>query len=272
MASCGPQFSKAMPYGCSICVRPSRLTRCDGSIVIELGNAWVRGTPTMSTLPMKALIEFQESADLHLCQEFICFNPAKLPTPAEWVTVRRKRVKDAFTRVWWLSPTPNPIADNRRVLTQYSQAMKKLLERGTYNDGLRPSEHRVGTTSFLSDNGGAIPPNVLIPAIEQMLPELTEVLPIANTRSTDPYQEYCRDHGIQPHPARMSEKLVEFFIRFLTRPGDLVLDPFAGSNTTGAVAQRLKRRWVAIEANAEYVRASRARFPARRRAGKSTPR
>jgi site-specific DNA-methyltransferase (cytosine-N4-specific) len=235
--------------------------KLDGSIVIELGNAWVQGEPSMSTLTMKALLAFLERANLHLCQEFICFNPARLPTPAEWVTVRRIRVKDAFTRVWWMSPSGNPKADNRRVLTEYSDSMKDLLRRGTYNSGPRPSEHRVGAASFLSNNNGAIPPNVLIPAFSDVIPDLLEVLPIANTRSGDPYQVYCRRHDIRPHPARMPARLVEFFIRFLTDPGDLVLDPFAGSNTTGAVAERLGRKWVSIEASKDYIRASQARFP-----------
>src|SRR5256885_14020805 len=100
------------------------------------------GTPgprMMSPASLKALLAFQEAANLHLCQEFICFNPARLPTPAEWVTVRRVRVKDAFTRVWWMSPTANPKADNRQVLTEYSDSMLKLLRRGTYNGGSRPS-------------------------------------------------------------------------------------------------------------------------------------
>ena len=75
----------------------------DGSIVIEMGNAWEKGSPTMSTLPMRALLGFLESANLHLCQEFVCYNPARLPTPAQWVTIERIRVKDAFTRVRWTS-------------------------------------------------------------------------------------------------------------------------------------------------------------------------
>jgi site-specific DNA-methyltransferase (cytosine-N4-specific) len=232
----------------------------DGSIVIEIGNAWVPRSPTMSTLPLESLLAFKKAAGLHLCQEFIGFNPTRLPTPAQWVNVERVRVKDAFTRLWWLSPTDRPKANNREVLTQYSEAMKTLLRRGTYNAGRRPGGYVIGKTSFLTDHGGAIPPNVLLPRIEEMLPELTEVLSMSNVRSNDPYQVYCREHGIQAHPARMPSRLVEFFIRFLTEPGDLVLDPFAGSNTTGATAQRLKRNWVAIEADREYATASHARF------------
>lgn len=230
----------------------------DGSIVIEVGNGWNPGSPTMSTTALRALLAFQEAANLHLCQEFICYNPARLPTPAEWVTVRRIRVKDSFTRVWWLSPTPNPKADNRKVLTEYSDSMKKLLNRGTYNGGKRPSQHHVGHESFLTNNGGAIPPNVLVPPEAESLP--LEVLPIANTASRGRYRQRCKEEGQTLHPAVMPELLVEFFIQFLTDEGDTVMDPFAGSNTTGAVAERLDRRWLGIEASPEYVESSRLRF------------
>ena len=234
--------------------------RPDGSLVVELGNAWVPGKPIMSTLTLKALIGFLEAADLNLCQEFICFNPARLPSPAQWVNVERIRVKDAFTRVWWMSPAERPKADNRDVLTAYSDSMRKLLLKGTYNPGRRPSGHKIGETSFLKENDGSIPPNVLVPSVQNMLPELLEVLPIANTGTTDAYQAFCRAHGIEPHPARMPLSLAEFFIRFLTGEGDLVMDPFAGSNTTGFVAESLRRRWLSIEAESKYAAASGARF------------
>jgi site-specific DNA-methyltransferase (cytosine-N4-specific) len=102
-----------------------------------------------------------------------------------------------------MSPTPRPKADNGRVLTEYSGAMRKLLERGTYNPGTRPSEHQIGETSFLADNGGAIPPNVLMPSAAAILQEIlaagneaTDVLSIANTSTADPYQRYCRENDI----------------------------------------------------------------------------
>ena len=219
----------------------------DGSIVLELGNAWEPGKPVMSTLALRALLDFLEAADLHLCQQFVCHNPARLPTPAQWVNVERIRVKDAFTHVWWMSPNERPKANNRAVLTPYSDSMEKLLEKKHYNGGRRPSQHKIGETSFLTDNGGAIPPNVLT---------------FSNTLSVDPYRRYCREQGIPLHPARMPAGLAEFFIRFLTEPGDLVFDPFAGSNTSGAAAEGLGRRWVAIEPNPDYIQGSRGRFAA----------
>jgi len=207
---------------------------------------------------MKALLAFLEAARLNLCQEFICYNPARLPSPAQWVTIERIRVKDAFTRVWWMSQSERPKANNRNILTKYSKSMEKLLKKGTYNAGRRPSEYNIGERSFLVDNRGAIPPNVVIPSFDDTL-GLTELLPLSNTMSNDPYQQYCSRLGISPHPARMQEGLAEFFIRFLTDEGDLVVDPFAGSNITGAIAERLNRRWLSIELNAEYITSSEVR-------------
>ncbi|MEX2283968.1 MAG: site-specific DNA-methyltransferase [Gemmatimonadota bacterium] len=218
----------------------------DGSVVIEMGNAWEPGSPTMSTLALESLLAFKRAGDFYLCQEFIWYNPARLPSPAEWVTVRRVRVKDSFTRLWWLSPVENPKASNRRVLQPYSGAMKDLLRTGKYNSGLRPSEHGIGRSSFLTDNGGSIPANVLV---------------IPNTRSSgDAYQRYCRERRIPFHPARMPIELAEFFINFLTTPGDLVLDPFGGSNTTGAAAESLQRQWMSIEPTLSYALGSAGRF------------
>lgn len=222
-----------------------RLLSPDGSIVIEVGNAWEPRSPTMSTLAMESLLAFKKEADLHLCQEFIWHNPARLPSPAQWVNIERIRVKDSFTRLWWMAPSERPKACNRRVLKEYSPEMKRLLKTGKYNAGKRPSEHDIGQTSFLTDNGGAIPPNVL---------------EYSNTRSNSPYQEYCDRHDLEKHPARMPIDLVEFFIKFLTVPGDFVLDPFAGSNTTGEAAENLERQWLAIEASESYIKGAQGRF------------
>lgn len=217
----------------------------DGSIVVEVGNSWEPGMPVMSTLAMRALLEFQSKNELYLCQEFIWHNPAKLPSPAQWVNVERSRVKDSFTKLWWMAPSQKPKANNRRVLKEYSNAMKGLLKRGTYNAGKRPSEHNISDSAFLRNNGGAIPSNVLT---------------YANTQSGDAYQTYCRKHELGLHPARMPSEVAKFFIKFLTEAGDVVLDPFGGSNTTGAAAEELERFWMSIEASEDYIKGSRGRF------------
>jgi DNA modification methylase len=217
----------------------------NGSIVIEVGNAWEPGRPVMSVLAMQSLLEFMKSGRLNLCQQFVCDNPARLPSPAQWVNVERIRVKDSFTHVWWMAPSDRPKADNRRVLKEYSKAMQRLLKSGKYNSGSRPSQHNIGETSFLTNNGGAIPANCLS---------------FSNTSASQDYLEYCRDNDLKAHPARMPSGLAEFFINFLTDKGDIVLDPFAGSNTTGAVAESLKRKWISVEPSPDFIAGSIARF------------
>jgi site-specific DNA-methyltransferase (cytosine-N4-specific) len=217
----------------------------NGSLVIEMGNVWEPGQPTMSTIPINALLKLINEGKFYLCQQFIWFNPTRLPSPAQWVNVERMRVKDAFTHIWWLSGTDKPKANNRNVLVEYSESMKRLLKTRKYNSGKRPSEHDVGKESFLIDNKGAIPSNVLT---------------FANTRANSRYLSYCRSNSIKPHPARMPIELPRFFIKFLTDPDDLVLDPFAGSNTTGAAAEELKRHWIAIETEEEYILGSKGHF------------
>jgi site-specific DNA-methyltransferase (cytosine-N4-specific) len=218
-----------------------RILKDDGSFVYELGGAWNPGSGTRSLCQYQLILRLARR--FHLAQEFYWFNPSKLPTPAEWVTIRRTRVKDAVTTLWWLSKSTEPLADNRQVLKPYSRSMKRLLRDG-YKVALRPSQHEIGP-HFQRDNGGAIPPNLLS---------------IPNTRSSDEYLKKCRQAGEAIHPARFPPGLPEFFIRFLTRPRDLVIDPFAGSNTTGQAAQAFKRRWLAVEINAAYVAGSRLRF------------
>lgn len=231
----------------------------DGSIVLEVGNAWEKGSPVMSTLPLKTLLAFKESAKLHLCQQIICHNPARLPSPAVWVTVQRIRLKDSYTSVWWMSRTEKPKADNRQVLVPYGDDMKKLLKSKKYNAGKRPSGHVVSEEGFLTDHGGAIASNVvdLDPDGSKSPPDL---LRFAGTAWDRRYRDYCKDHELEPHPARMQVHLASFFVKFLTDPGDLVVDPFAGSNTTGAIAEELRRKWISVEANADFAAGSRGRF------------
>lgn len=227
------------PFGEAV----KRVLADNGSFVIDIGGAWNKGQPTRSLYHFKLLIMLCEELGFHLAQEFHWWNPSKLPSPAEWVNIRRIRVKDAVNSVWWLSPTPWPKASNRRVLQPYSPAMKDLLMRG-YKAKKRPSGHDI-SDNFSNDNGAAIPPNLLA---------------IANTDSNSYYQRYCKEKNLPIHPARYPAELPEFFIRMLTDQGDWVVDPFAGSCITGEVCERLGRRWKCIELDPQYVEGARARF------------
>lgn len=220
-----------------------RVLKQNGSLVIDIGGAWKPGTPTRSLYHFELLIMLCKEYGFHLCQEHFWWNPSKLPTPAEWVNVRRVRVKDAVNCIWWLSPTPWPKASNKRVLAPYSDSMLDLLKNG-YSARLRPSGHDI-SDKFQKNNGGAVPPNLLA---------------IANTESSGKYQDYCRKNNLDIHPARFPSQLPEYFIRMLTNVGDIVVDPFAGSCVTGMVAERLRRKWACIELSASYLKGAIARF------------
>jgi DNA methylase len=242
----------------------SRLISDDGSIVVEIGNAWEPLRPVQSILHLKALLAFLEAekAGLRLCQEFICYNPARMPSPAQWVTVDRSRAVDSFTHVWWFAKSDKPKADNRRVLRPYSESMKRLLATNKFNRGKRPSAHNVRDNAFAIDHGGSIAHNVIeLEAIDPARkPRLPNAFSFANTASSDQFTRLCRKRGLTPHPARMPLGMANFFVQFLSEPGDVVFDPFAGSNTTGFAAELNARRWVSVETDSKFVEQARLRM------------
>lgn len=217
-----------------------------GSLVVEVGGAYQRGRPVRSIYNYRLLIEFCDALGYELAEEFFWFNAARLPSPIEWVNKRKIRAKDAVNPIWWFSKTDHPKADTRNVRVEYSPRMRELLQEPAtfYKPGTRPSAHSVGT-AFARDNGGALPSNLL---------------PFSNTESTSPYLRACKALGVAPHPARFPSQIPRFFIRYLTDPGDTVVDIFSGSNTTGHVAEQDGRKWIACELDAEYARLSAVRF------------
>jgi len=230
-----------------------RVLKDDGSFVLNIGGSYNAGSPTRSLYHFKLLIRLVEEVGFHLAQECFWYNPAKMPVPAEWVNVRRMRIKDSVEYVFWLSKTEWPKANNRAVLKPYSPDMERLIRKGV-RATTRPSGHAI-KASFAQDMGGAIPANVVEP---DGSPE--DMLRFGNNAANDQYTVRCKREGLKIHPARFPAALPDFFIKLITEPGDVVLDPFAGSNTTGAVAERLERHWIAMDQVEEYLRASTFRF------------
>ncbi len=214
-----------------------RVLKPSGSLVIDIGGSWNKGTPTRSLYHFKLMIMLCEEFKFYLAQDFYWWNPSKLPTPAEWVTIRRIRAKDAVNTVWWLSKSEFPKASNNRVLLPYSESMKQLFKKG-YTPKERPSGHII-SNKFGTDNGGSITSNLLA---------------IANTESNDAYTNYCKENHLTIHPARFPSELPEFFIRMLTNKNDIVYDPFGGSCVTGAVCERLGRKWICSEIVEVYLK------------------
>jgi len=222
----------------------ARVLKGNGSFVLDIGGSWNKGEPTRSLYHFELLLKLCSSqGPFKLAQEFYWYNPAKMPAPAQWVTIKRVRVKDAVNPIWWLAKTKRPKASNLRVLKPYSRSMETLLKRG-YNDGARPSGHVV-SKKWNTRHKGAIPSNLII---------------AANTMSSHRYLSSCKKHKLEVHPARFVEAIPEFFIKFLTKKHNVILDPFSGSNVVGEIAERLNRKWISIEINKNYVIGSAFRF------------
>jgi DNA modification methylase len=228
-----------MPFAKEI----KRILKPSGSFVLNIGGTWTPKIPTRSLYHFRLLLRLSDDLSFYLCQEFFWYNPAKIPAPAEWVNVRRIRVKDSVEYIYWLGKSPNAKADNLKILQPYSIDMIRLIKRGVKKT-IRPSGHNIKAT-FANNRGGAIPGNLI---------------QCGNNESNSNYFSLLKKLGRKIHPARFPAELPRFFINFLTNPGDLVLDPFAGSNTTGYVAESLNRRWIAIEISKEYVEDSQFRF------------
>lgn len=246
-----------------------RVLQPHGSFVIEIGGAFEKGWPQRSTYQFELLTQIVNETDMKLAQDFYWYNPAKLPNPIEWVNVRKIRVTDAITHIWWLSPEinkesaveegehPHPEANNQRVLQEYSDSQKDLMETGEFNDGKRSSGWDIDEEAFANDNDGSIPDNLI---------------EASNTASNTHYLKMCREFDVDSHPARFPRQIPEFFVDYLTpnppyddwdrgemnRP--VVLDIFAGSNITGKVAEKRGRNWLAFEREQKYIDASQFRF------------
>ncbi|KGE21948.1 DNA-methyltransferase [Leptospira interrogans] len=220
-----------------------RVLKDSGSFVLNIGGTWTPKVPTRSLYIYKLVIKLCDDLGFNLLQDFFWYNPAKMPAPAEWVNVRRIRVKDSVEYLYWFGKNPFPKADNKKVLQPYSKDMLRLIKKGLKST-VRPSGHVINE-SFSQDKGGSIPSNIIISG---------------NNESNSAYMKLTKESNQKIHPARFPAELPKFFIEFLTDPGDIILDPFSGSNTTGQVAEELQRKWISIEINPEYVKNSKLRF------------
>jgi DNA modification methylase len=206
-----------------------RVLKARGSFVLELGWAYQPGRPVRSLYNIRTVVRLCRELNFVFVQEFSWYNPSKLPSPIEWVCKRRIRVKDSVSPLFWLAKGEEPKADWTGVRSPGSQSRRA---------------RRV-----------QLPPGDL--DVEE---DLVNLLTIANTCSTSRYLRYCRQLGLDAHPARFPALLPQFFMEGLTAPGDLVLDFMAGSNSVGVAAERLGRYWVAFELRADYLAASALNF------------
>ncbi len=220
----------------------------DGSLVLNFGHAWVPGQPCQSEYQERILLAFLDELKLSLCQRITWFNPCKLGvTP--WVTQQRIRLTTADESVLWFGKSPRPYASTRGLLRPYSEEHLKRMAAGKVSRQGAPSgrwagKHSEGSNKFV-DRGGSIPKSVLV---------------AANSSSNDAYISGCKNVGLSIHGARMPEALADMIINLTTREGDVVWDPFMGSNMVGATAEKLGRRWIGNDISLTYAAGSALRI------------
>lgn len=233
---------------CNLASEWKRMLVDDGSLVLNVGPVWERGQPTQSVYEERLLLRLIDEVGFYLAQRCYYHSPSRIPS-SEWVTIRRVRVRNTVENIWWLSKTPNPKADNRRILTPYSDRMRKLIASGGETRRERPAGHGGTKNGFSRDNGGMIPSNLIN---------------TTNAASNDHYHRMCRQYGLPAHPAAFGDSIPSYFIRLLTEPGDVVYDPCSGSGKTAAEAERLGRRWITNDRSLTYVSGSKFRLPSYR--------
>lgn len=220
--------------------------KSNGSIVFDLGHVYNYKNPTLNIYNYEFIYRVVKELNLNLCFQFFHYNPSSLPSPTAYCNRMKIRPKNSVNLAPWFSITPRPYADVTQVLNKYSRQFKKLLKIDEVkpNDYTTPSGHYIHNDTWVN-NKGSIP---------------TNLLRIPNSDSRDPYLSACKSVGIKPHSARFPKDFARFFIKYLTEPNDLVVDIFAGSNTTGFCAEELNRQWKSFELDRSFVAASAFRF------------
>lgn len=187
----------------------------------------------------KLVVELCETVGFHLVRDYIWYNPATPPN----VFSRGKmgRTKKSHEYCFWFSKSDTWTFNMDPIRKPYGSGMKKIIEgdeiyRGDRHKNTRPSRHNFDLSHPWKDNGGADPGSVIS---------------ISNTASNGTLHKICDELQLK-HPARYPEKLVEFFILSGTNEGDVILDPFAGSGTTGVVAKKNGRNFICIDVNPDF--------------------
>jgi DNA modification methylase len=217
-----------------------------GSVCLNLGqDAFVKGTPARSLFLERVTLALHDRLGLWLMDRSVWNNPSKPPGPVIWASRDRVQLNSSYEFVLWFTNDPHQVrADNRRVLEPHTEQQLKLIARGgerrhaQYGDGVYVINHG----DYRHATPGRIPRNVMT----------------LGHRCRDTLQLRCiaRDLGLPAHGATFPTRLPEFWIRFLTEPGDLVLDACGGWGKTAIAAQRLERRWVIVDKVLDYLRVS----------------
>lgn len=215
-----------------------------GSIVINISNdIFERKKPSRSLYVERMVLALHDRLGLSLMDRLPWVNLSKPPGPTYWACVNRYQLCSGWEPIFWFTNDPERVrSDNRRVLQPHTAKHEALLATGnqrhaSYGDGAYKLR---GAASYANKTAGKIPKNVITRGHR-----CADSLTVRDT---------AKALGMPAHPAMFPTDIAEFAIKLMTNEGDLVIDPFAGSNKVGLAAERNNRRWVAREKVLEYMR------------------
>lgn len=221
-----------------------------GSICLNISNdIFLKHSPARSMYCERLLLALHDRLGLHLMDRLIWENKSKPPGPYQYASKARTQLNVVYEPIYWLTNAPHSVkSDNRRVLQAHTEKHLALIARGgeqrsgSFSDGAYTMRHG----AYASPTEGKIPRNILSFG-HRCAHQIA-------------YKQAAKAMGLPVHGAPMPMALASFLIKFLSEPGDLVADPFAGSFTTADAAERLGRRWLATERVAQYVLGGASRF------------
>lgn len=224
-----------------------------GSVVLNLSNdVFKKGSPSRSTYLERLTLALEDELGLQLMDRIAWSNPNKPPSPTLWACRRPTQLKSGYEPILFFSNNPLASkANNRNILLPNSERMTSLYRAGgenrevTYGDGA----YSLSQNSYSKETLGTLQSNVLKIS--------------GNCKDTRLVNKIAPLLGLSRHGAMYPSALPELLIRWLTEEGQLIVDPFAGSNKTGLMAEKLNRMWISIERVADYIQLSRALFSAK---------
>jgi DNA modification methylase len=223
------------------------------SLVINLGNGCFEpGSPARSIYYHRLVVALHDRYGLKL-MDTIPWHGSKPPgRPTWWVSKKHVQLSSAYECILWVCADPAHVrADNQAVLEPHTAKHKRFVAAGgsrrhaVYGDGA----YVTAPGDFSRPTPGKIPSNILM----------------RGNRCADTlqYRQDAADLNLPIHGAMMPLSVATFFVKFLSKPGDLVYDLFSGTGKTAMASELLGRRWIAAEHALEYARATAERFRSR---------
>jgi hypothetical protein len=244
-----PSTSDYVDFLCPIVEPIVRHMAPGANLAIVIGNdIFEPKSPARSTYLEELTLALCKRFGLHLMDRLV-WASNKPPGPIAWASKQRMQLNAGYEHVLWFCNDPHRcIADNRRVLEPHTEAQQKLIARGGVQKARVNGDgaYRLRPGSFGNPTAGRIPRNVLQVSNH-----------CANQRV---YKQRAKELGLLPHGAPMPLALTRKLVRFLSDVGQLVVDPFFGSGTTGVACELEERRWVGTEIVFDYARGGAERF------------